>query len=284
MDDKAKKRWQILAKVIKSKKPVAETTKRKFQTYQLIVTEQLHHEHSSSLHSWHRVHCVLLPDLQVQVRLFKSSFSLSDLAGFNNTGNVCIWPSEECLAFYCLQNRNQFSCGSVLELGGGMTCLAGLLLAKANVAREIHLTDGNSNAAGNLADMLEGDKAGVGLVDTKVSAGMLRWDDWEAIQLLKHKYDWVICADCLFFDSGREGLVDAIQQLLSPSGVALIVAPNREGTFTQFENSARRVFDVEVQTNYSPQIWEAHQKWLQDPTYQTDIHYPKLITLKNKSS
>lgn len=347
MNDKAKKRWQILAKVIKSKAPVTETTKRKFQTYNLIQTElvqvsdcchQTKSENvqllevnvakplsksenvqllevdvaqlssksenvqhlevvvakpssrsddievtSSCRHTWYRVHCRLLPDLHIQVRLFKNSVSLSDLVGFNNTGNVCIWPSEECLAYYCLENRTQFSGSRVLEIGGGMTCLAGLLLAKTNVAKQVHLTDGNSNAATNLQDMLEGDKVNLGGGSTEVSASMLRWDDVEAVEHLKNSFDWIICADCLFFDSGREGLVTAIQQLLTPDGVALIVAPNRGGTFTQFENSARRLFDVQVQTNYSPTIWEAHQKWLEDPGYQTDIHYPKLMMLSNKS-
>jgi len=364
MNDKAKKRWQILAKVIKSKAPVTETTKRKFQTYNLIQTELVqvsdccHQTKSENVqllevdvakpsslsenvqllevdvakpssksenvqhlevdvvklssksenvqllevdvdkplsksddieltsicrHTWHRVHCCLLPNLHIQVRLFKNSVSLSDLVGFNNTGNVCIWPSEECLAYYCLENRTQFSGSRVLEVGGGMTCLAGLLLAKTNVAKQVHLTDGNSNAANNLQDMLQGDKVNLGGGSTEVTASMLRWDDVEAVEHLKNSFDWIICADCLFFDSGREGLVTAIQQLLTPDGVALIVAPNRGGTFTQFENSARRLFDVQVQTKYSPTIWEAHQRWLEDPAYQTDIHYPKLMMLSNKS-
>ncbi len=74
---------------------------------------------------------------QPQVRV-----SLRDMMGFNNTGNVCVWPSEEVLAYWCAQRLGTSSCGNnsgsaaaslsmfhgkrVCELGAGRAGLAGL--------------------------------------------------------------------------------------------------------------------------------------------------------------
>ena len=73
---------------------------------------------------WFRVHATpdwhkSSVDLKVCVR--SQSMKLKDLTGFNNTGNVCVWPSEEVLAGYCLENSHLFKGMKVLELGAGMT-------------------------------------------------------------------------------------------------------------------------------------------------------------------
>lgn len=52
-----------------------------------------------------------------------------DLQGFDKTGRICIWPSEQVLASWCLKNLDLFAGNSVIELGGGFHCLGGVSLA-----------------------------------------------------------------------------------------------------------------------------------------------------------
>jgi calmodulin-lysine N-methyltransferase len=75
---------------------------------------------------------------------------LSDLTGFNNTGNVCVWPSEDCLSQYCLENLPLFQGKSIIELGGGMTSLCGLTIASCGEPKSVLLTDGNQTSVENL--------------------------------------------------------------------------------------------------------------------------------------
>ena len=44
----------------------------------------------------------------VKVRFTNGNISLTDLAGFNNTGNVCLWPSEEIMTYFCVKNSGIF--------------------------------------------------------------------------------------------------------------------------------------------------------------------------------
>lgn len=60
-----------------------------------------------------------------------------DLVGFNNTGNVCVWPAEEVLAFWLLTHGRALAAPAqrVLELGAGMAALAGFAAALAYQVR-----------------------------------------------------------------------------------------------------------------------------------------------------
>lgn len=77
-------------------------------------------------------------------------WTLHDLIGFNNTGNVTFWTSEAALTYYVLENLQMFNDSWTLELGGGMFCLSGLMLAKYSDAFAVHLTDGNHRSLENV--------------------------------------------------------------------------------------------------------------------------------------
>jgi hypothetical protein len=77
-------------------------------------------------------------------------WSVKDLIGFNNTGNLSLWASEAALSHYAMENLSIFDNAWVLELGGGMFCLSALMIAKYSNAFAVHLTDGNENAVQNV--------------------------------------------------------------------------------------------------------------------------------------
>ena len=80
-------------------------------------------------YEWFNVSVPNIDDLdQVKVRFYKGPIGLKEMIGFNNTGNVCLWPSEEIMTYFCIKNSAIFDDKSVCELGGGMTCLGGLMV------------------------------------------------------------------------------------------------------------------------------------------------------------
>ena len=100
---KALKRWDILAEVIKTKNSqLDDGSKRSFQSYNIVKIEPCYDEEESG---WKRVS---YKDVSVQVRYLSSKLELNQLVGFNNTGNICVWPSEESLAIYCINNLHAF--------------------------------------------------------------------------------------------------------------------------------------------------------------------------------
>lgn len=118
----------------------------------------------------------------------------------------------------------------------------------------------------------------------------MKWSKYE--QLSKRhpaeigKYDFILSADCIFFDDSRNALVDTINYYLSANGQAFVIAPNRGHTMTTFINkSIAKGFKCEIMTYYNQHIWKRHQELLKSKEYDEDIHYPIFVKLtRNKKT
>ena len=67
-----------------------------------------HPETSAVERNWCTIRVNSVPGLLFKVCTVKPVFSHKELHGYNNTGNVQIWASEECMSMYCLENQQIF--------------------------------------------------------------------------------------------------------------------------------------------------------------------------------
>ncbi|KYN43569.1 Calmodulin-lysine N-methyltransferase [Trachymyrmex septentrionalis] len=256
---RALRRWRILARALTgSPEPIGsesdeEVSVRRFTSFGLLKCALLENMLADGEFSW----CEYSTQLDgrsynVQIRRISKCFTASELIGFNNTGNVCVWPSEECLAYYLLRNHGLCRSRNVLELGGGMSCLAGVLAAKYCNPSTVTLTDGNVTSVDNVRCIV-------------------------ARNDMAHLVD----ADCLFFDDARLDLVETIYGWLTDDGVALVMAPRRGTTFQKFaEASIKRGFIARQTERYDDMVWSRHLELLENsPEYCPDLHYPVLLEL-----
>ncbi|ELU11228.1 hypothetical protein CAPTEDRAFT_212855 [Capitella teleta] len=230
---------------------------------------------------WYEYSCPAFPEFKATIRHLDGSFTLDDLLGFNNTGNVCVWPSEEILLYYCLKYKDYFKDKRVIELGGGMTCMAGIALAIGGEPTEVMLTDGNEQSMQNVNVSLKQNRNSFN--NTEVSAMVLRWNEEEKLGSMVGHYDCVICADCLFFDEFRKDLCSILLKLLKPGGEVIILAPSRNGTFWKFKEIVAEKFALIVtEEKYDDVIWKSHLKNKEKgaDSYDENIHYPMLMKLK----
>lgn len=220
---------------------------------------------------------------EVNVHHINKLWTARDLIGFNNTGNVCVWPSEEALTYYILEHITEFRDQWILELGGGMTCLAGLMISKYGAPFLVHLTDGNGLSVENVKRSLR-----LNDFECFTKTSVLKWEcTTRRHPAEKYRYDLILSADCLFFDESRESLVNAIDFYLSPkNGRAFIMAPRRGHTLESFLSLATsKGFNHKLVERYSESIWLKHHELKQTSLdYNEDIHYPLLIILEKKLS
>ena len=217
---------------------------------------------------------------EASVKTLKTAFSLDAMVGFNNTGNVCVWPAEEVMARHCLEHMEMFKDTTVCELGCGMTGLAGLMLACSKSPSQVLLTDGNEASVQNVKEIVDTNRwrfEGC----TSVSCEVLRWESMPLNKDNVGKFDYVVCADCLFFCNVHSELALTLLKLLKPGkGVAILFAPRRGDTLEKFCAVARKYFQVECAERYSELVWKVREQ--KPSNFNFDLHYPLKIVLKQK--
>ncbi|KAI5108240.1 calmodulin-lysine N-methyltransferase [Silurus meridionalis] len=138
--------------------------------------------------------------------------------------------------------------------------------------KEVLLSDGNEKAIESILLVLS---------NLRVFE-VVRWDSERDVAAMEGRFDVVMCADCLFLDQYRACLVDALRRLLRPDGTALVFAPTRGDTLTEFCRLAERAGLLVCRyDNYDSIIWDLHIKMKREgkEAYDENIHYPVLLTL-----
>uniref|UniRef100_A0A914VN74 Calmodulin-lysine N-methyltransferase n=1 Tax=Plectus sambesii TaxID=2011161 RepID=A0A914VN74_9BILA len=285
----SKKRWRLLAHTISKKRrtegddDLTLSVCRRFLTFGLMQYGEMAAPAASS-GIWKSV--TFAPghgdaSFHAAVHLLSDeAVSVEDLVGFNNTGNVCIWPAEEVMAYYVGKYAKICAGRRVVELGAGMTGVAGLCAASVK-AESVLLTDGNEKSVANLDLIVRHSNF------SNVSARLLRWDAPADLEGLEHSVDIILAADCLFFNEYRLPLLDTIVKLLSSNGEAYIFAPSRSGTFDKFADLAklRDELSIEIETDYDEVVSsgrDAAALLCASNGFDENLHYPKLIVLRRK--
>ncbi|KAH8377067.1 hypothetical protein KR093_003295, partial [Drosophila rubida] len=295
LQNTAQKRWRILAKVLRkdSEETVSSSSDefseeqtasvRRFKSFDLLRQDSFE-DHVSlkclgKTENWYKYRMQLHNDTEYSVNIhhMERQLTANDLMGFNNTGNICVWPSEEALTALVLSDLAAYRGKWILELGGGFTSLAGLMLAKYAKPYAVHLTDGNEVSVENVRKTVC-----LNELSCYTKCSVLKWQEAAVrAHAEQAKFEFILCADCLFFDEARSALVDTIWYYLAPHGVALIMAPQRGRTLNVFRDECvARGFRVELATRYNETIWQRHLQLKTDSAlYDEDLHYPLLLRL-----
>lgn len=277
----ARRRWKILAQALtrNTENVLDIISVRRFTSYDLVSSKLVIQNNEDANCRWYEYStCIETIKYWVLIRHPIRKFKPIELIGFNNTGNICVWPSEEILAYYSLCNLNLFSGKSVLELGGGMTCLAGLMVTKYSSASFVKLTDGNATAIENVSHIIK--KNGLDKIKS-VSCSVLDWSNIHNVNRnFLNQYDIILCADCLFFDDVRLDLVETIWEYLKDTGVALVMAPYRGNTFERFAQEAEsKGLICIIYRYYNDKVWNCYLNYNKNPNYDENLHYPMLMKI-----
>jgi len=205
----------------------------------------------------------------------------------DNTGVVCLWPSEEVLTYFCISNDNMFRNKRVLELGSGYG-LAGLSIAACTDAAEVVISDGNPQVVEYIQKNISANAGS--FEDTKVTSLLLRWGEDE-VWHLGHSFDFILAADCTFFKEFHADLAHTLKTLLAlcKDSQAIFFSPRRGTTLDLFLQAIISLgLHVKITENYNSHVWDLHTKFMEQgncsyawPNYDEEHCYPLLITISS---
>lgn len=242
--------------------------------------------------TWNPV--LLQSPLELFFKFVPPSLTVQDLAGFDNSGNVRVWPCEELLAYLLygpLQQRIRKT--RILELGAGMTALAGLVAIALDMGPEIHLTDGNERCVANIGEVVRRNFPWTLEFDVpKVTVSRLRWEMPADYSHLSGRIETIIAADCLFVRRHHRDLLNTIDRLLVPSdshrkgdatapGTVYIIAPARGKTMHEFTDLLKA--DNRYQFWQYEQFDQLFSEWTANGGAIT-AEVPYLIVIRRKGS
>ncbi|XP_028396486.1 calmodulin-lysine N-methyltransferase-like [Dendronephthya gigantea] len=291
--NRSKERWAILRNFIKNQNLDVQHKRSHayglFTSYKITDLIEAGYEvcngssKAKSGYEWLEYASEHFPSCRLAVRQRIRAVNWNDATGFDNTGNICVWPSEEVLSYICIKNSEDFRGKTVCELGAGMTGLAGMMLAIASDVQEILITDGNMDGVSNLKEIARTNKRQFG-GSKAVNVRQLRWNMWEDYSDLKGHFDFVLCSDCLLYEQLHASLADVISTLLKPDGMVLMTSPRRGCSVEQFiEQAKTKCFDCECIENYDEFVWSAYcQEKEGSPLAEVVRNFPVLIKMKKK--
>ncbi|AQL08118.1 S-adenosyl-L-methionine-dependent methyltransferase superfamily protein [Zea mays] len=193
------------------------------------------------------------------------------------------WPSEEVLAYYCINHSDVFRSKKVLELGSGYG-LAGLVIAASTNADEVVISDGNPQVAEYIQKNISINAETFG--ETKVKSLILHWDKEQASEML-NTFDIIVASDCTFFKQFHKGLARTVKSLLKHSATsqAIFLSPKRGDSLDKFLGIIKENgLSCELIENYDPTVWNLHKKLVAGedrtwPNYDKEHCYPLLVRI-----
>jgi len=249
-----KERWAILRKALLEKKTTAENFD-KDKTLGLVKEVQPHvFEYGGTRLK------IYPPNLKI---------SPSTLLGFNNTGNVRIWPAEEAMIDYVHKNipEKTLKTANIVELGGGFSNLCGQFLAKKYPDSTCYLTDGNHDSVTHCSKLIQENQI------KNAICQVLRWDQPETFNFthssdcnnndnVPENIDLLLVADCFFFDEYRLPLANCVKHFIdnNPRVIVIVIGPTRNGTFEDFLRIINGQLNKSAESQFStPTFYPADQ-------------------------